>query len=390
MQFKFEEKELRIDQLVPNDGQVKGVPRNPRFIRDSRFEALKKSIADTPEMLQLRELIVYPLYTGKFCILAGNMRFRAARELGVLKFRCKIVPASTPSETLRAFVVKDNIAFGQDDLDLLANDWDFDELKDFGFDGLPEEGKDENSDGKEQDAVKQFLDENAKNDENGESEEEKEARLEDERVPDILFPSDNSEGIPVLDLSKMPETFPLPPFTALGERRGWLTETGTLHFYIQDVRFFHLWQNPNLILGGSIRYFVEPNFSLYGEMPRAYAYFATYKKRWLARYWQDKGLLPFVDLNVNPRFADINLLGVPQGWRAFATRGYASDKNGGTQDLDLALKTALSFHDNPLLVVYAGGKIAQEWCEQHAQNALFVPVLSNKEYAKEKEIEQAD
>lgn len=50
-------KSIKISDLELNEGQVPGLPRNPRFIRDDRFEALKKSISDAPEMLELRELL---------------------------------------------------------------------------------------------------------------------------------------------------------------------------------------------------------------------------------------------------------------------------------------------------------------------------------------------
>lgn len=119
--FNVDFKMLRVDLLETNSGQIKGVPANPRFIRDKRFEALKQSIADDPEFMQVRELIVYPLYTGKYCIVGGNMRFRAAKELGMMMFPCKVIPAGLDSKKIRAFVIKDNVAFGQDDMDLLGN-----------------------------------------------------------------------------------------------------------------------------------------------------------------------------------------------------------------------------------------------------------------------------
>ena len=49
---------LAISLLDFNKGQLKGLPKNPRFFRDYRYEAMKKSIEESPEMLELRELIV--------------------------------------------------------------------------------------------------------------------------------------------------------------------------------------------------------------------------------------------------------------------------------------------------------------------------------------------
>ena len=124
---------LPIAQIVCNEGQVPGLPRNPRFIKDERFKKLVKSLEDDPEMLDLRELIVYP-HGKKYVVIGGNMRLRAGKELGFETMPCKILPADTPIEKLKAYVIKDNNAFGNDDFDLLANEWDAEFLEECGFD----------------------------------------------------------------------------------------------------------------------------------------------------------------------------------------------------------------------------------------------------------------
>lgn len=126
-----EVRNINIRYLEVNKGQIEGLPKNPRFIRDERFEALKKSIEDAPEMLALRELIVYP-HNGKFVIIAGNMRFRACKDLGYKEIPCKVLDEDTPVEKLREYAIKDNVAFGSDDWDILANEWDAVELGDWG------------------------------------------------------------------------------------------------------------------------------------------------------------------------------------------------------------------------------------------------------------------
>lgn len=105
---------LDVKKLHSNSGQVEGLPKNPRFIRDERFEALKKSISDAPEMLELRELIVYD-NNGQYVVIGGNMRLKALKELGVKKIKCKVLDKNTPIAKLREYAVKDNIAFGADD-----------------------------------------------------------------------------------------------------------------------------------------------------------------------------------------------------------------------------------------------------------------------------------
>lgn len=132
--FKVKFEELAVEKLQLNEGQLEGLPKNPRFIKDERFEALKKSIEDAPEMLKLRGLIVYPMDDGNYIIIAGNMRYRACKELNYATVPSVILPKETTIEKLKQYAIKDNVPFGQIDWDLLANDdWDIDELQDWGL-----------------------------------------------------------------------------------------------------------------------------------------------------------------------------------------------------------------------------------------------------------------
>ena len=123
--------EIKISKLEVNKGQVEGLPKNPRFIRDERYKALVKSIEDAPEMMWLRELIVVE-HGNKFVVVGGNMRFRACKELGWKSVPSKVLPADTPPKKLREYARKDNIAFGEDDWDATANEWDAEELQEWG------------------------------------------------------------------------------------------------------------------------------------------------------------------------------------------------------------------------------------------------------------------
>lgn len=145
--FKVKFEEIGTENLELNEGQLKGLPKNPRFIKDERYEALKKSIQDAPEMLQLRGLIVYPMDNGKYIIIAGNMRFRACSELGHKSIPSVILPKETTIAKLKEYAIKDNVPFGQIDWDLLANeDWDVDELQDWGLECDFLKGNDEDTD----------------------------------------------------------------------------------------------------------------------------------------------------------------------------------------------------------------------------------------------------
>lgn len=134
---------LEIKLLDFNKGQLKGLPKNPRFFRDYRYEAMKKSIEEAPEMLDLRELIVFPYLDGHYIVVCGNLRLRACKELGYMQVPCKILDANTPAKKLREYAAKDNVNFGENDLDIMCNEWDKTELADWGVEFAPEKPRDE-------------------------------------------------------------------------------------------------------------------------------------------------------------------------------------------------------------------------------------------------------
>ena len=134
---------LAINLLDFNKGQLKGLPKNPRFFRDYRYDAMKKSIKESPEMLELRELIVFPYPEGRYIVVCGNLRLRACKELGYTELPCKILSPDTDVKKLREYATKDNVNFGENDLDVMSNEWDKTELSDWGVEFAPEKAVDE-------------------------------------------------------------------------------------------------------------------------------------------------------------------------------------------------------------------------------------------------------
>lgn len=123
---------LSVTRLEYNKGQVEGLPKNPRFVRDTKFELTKRSIQEAPEMLNLRELIVYP-FGEKYVVICGNLRLRACRELGYDTVPCKILSEDTPAAKLREYAAKDNVSYGENDNDILMNEWNNGELVSWGI-----------------------------------------------------------------------------------------------------------------------------------------------------------------------------------------------------------------------------------------------------------------
>ena len=116
---------VKISEIKPNED-------NPRLIKDDKFKKLVKSIKTFPEMLELRPIVV----NNDMVVLGGNMRLKACKEAG-LKDVPIIKAENLTEEQQREFIVKDNVGFGEWDWDILANEWNQDELEDWGLTGFP-------------------------------------------------------------------------------------------------------------------------------------------------------------------------------------------------------------------------------------------------------------
>lgn len=125
---------LPLDDIEVNEGQLEGLPPNPRSITREKMELLKTNIIDYPEMLSLRSLLIYPLGDGKYILIGGNMRYRALKELGYTEAPCMIIPKETSIEQLKAYTIIDNNGFGKWSWDMLANEWDELQLVGWGVD----------------------------------------------------------------------------------------------------------------------------------------------------------------------------------------------------------------------------------------------------------------
>lgn len=121
---------LPLKDLHNNTGQIEGVPANPRLLRDDAYKALLQSLKED-NLTGVLPLKVYK-HEGEWVVLGGNMRLRALQELKAQEVSCIVVPEDTDAATLRKIVITDNSTFGEWDMDLLANDWDTQELDDWG------------------------------------------------------------------------------------------------------------------------------------------------------------------------------------------------------------------------------------------------------------------
>jgi site-specific DNA-methyltransferase (adenine-specific) len=116
---------IKLSKILPN-------PNNPRLIKDDRFKKLVNSIKEFPKMMELRPMVV----DENFITLGGNMRLKALKELGYKEIPDEWVKQAsdlTPEES-RRFIIADNVGFGEHDWEMLANEWDIEELSEWGLD----------------------------------------------------------------------------------------------------------------------------------------------------------------------------------------------------------------------------------------------------------------
>ena len=116
---------MKLKDIKPN-------PNNPRVLRDDKFQKLKQSITEFPKMLSLRPMVI----DENNVVLGGNMRLRALQELGFNDIDEAWVKRSSDltEEEKKRFIIADNVAFGEWDWDMLANDWNGEDLESWGLD----------------------------------------------------------------------------------------------------------------------------------------------------------------------------------------------------------------------------------------------------------------
>ena len=113
--------------------EIKANPKNPRIIKDDKFAKLVKSIKEFPQMLEKRPLVCFTDTDKKFVVLGGNMRLKAAKEVGLKELPILLADDWTEEQKAQ-FLIKDNVGFGEWNWDELQSDWDMQQLNDWGLD----------------------------------------------------------------------------------------------------------------------------------------------------------------------------------------------------------------------------------------------------------------
>lgn len=302
-------------------------------------------------MTEARDILVYP-HQGDYVVIGGNMRLQAYQHLGWQKVPCCVLPMDMPVEKLCQMLIQDNNPFGENDWEAFANDWDSSELDDWGFDVWQESENLKNS--KVKDSKKG----------RDEKEQQDKADFFNMMLGDRIYESNNDFDIPNLRLDEQPTSGLLLPFSAWGADTRLKKGIRTYHFYVEDYRFEAIWKDPTIILNSGCSAVVEPNLSLFDTTPVAFGLQQIYKKRWIARYFQECGVKVYADLNVARKFYKYNRMGIPDSYNAFATRGYADRQEYLKMEIQIARE--ISGKDTPNMIVYGGGEEIKELCAQNS------------------------
>ncbi len=310
--------DIDINLLVPYENNAK---LHPDWQIDAISESIKLSGFDVP-------LVVVP-QGDKFLIVKGHGRRLAGLKMGLTQLPCYISPLSADAAIKAARVLDNKTNESGYDLQLLVAELEEIAQADSSlFTGY---------DDQEYEELIEQLSESATNELNqlidGEGDlEDSESSPE----PNDIFPSSNEWDIPDLDLNMQPDTTDI-DWLKWGVQQRTATHDGGIHFYTDDYKFSAVWDKPDDLLETGCSVVIEPNFSTWANMPRALAMTDIYKKRWLARYWQKKGVRVWVDVNTSPHLHDLNFLGVPKEWRYFATRYLASFDDGNVAGYDATM-----------------------------------------------------
>lgn len=207
-------------------------------------------------------------------------------------------------------------------------------------------------------------------------------KITGEKSGDFLWPSDNYEGFATLDIDKQGDAFDYP--LVWGSQARTKSFAGrTIIFYTVDCRFnvlgnavmygdhfWKLWERPDKVWQSGAPSFVEVNFSTSNAQPFWVAASQIGKKRQLSRLFQEHGMRCWVDLNVAARWEELNLVGIPRGWQAYATHQQKyMDLAMLQHQYELAAAHAMS--DNIRFAVYAHNKDVEAFCMKNGW--LYIP-----------------
>ena len=352
-----------------------GNPQNPRKITTQDLNRLCDSIRQNGFWEHKPMAVERQEWTDKLVVLDGNQRLKALRRMKRRQAPVVIYSELTDEERTD-IILRSNIENGTWDTDLLQSDFDGVDFDAIGLHvELPEPPDVVNpfeATGSNDNQTTAAKSDNEEEEETEEIDEDK-MKFYHDMMGDFIYPSNNEFDIPTLLTDNMPKHLEL-PLNPWGAEARYKKMMSTYHFYVDDYRFEQLFKDPIKLLLSGCKAIVEPNCSIHDQTPMAFAIWQTYRKRYLCRYLQECGLQIWVDLNVSPHFEEINMLGVPDGYNAFCSRGV--DGWLETTERHWAMAKRISGLEKPNMFVYGGGSNVEAWCKE--RDIVYVNEFINR------------
>ena len=270
-------------------------------------------------------------------IVNGHTRYKASKKLKLKEVPC-IYADDLTEEQIKAFRIADNkvgelAEWDFDKLDLELEDINLD-MEDFGIEFVTELEHEEYHD-RTQHRVENIL-----------------------NLGYEMYKGENTYDIPEIE-----------PLKSVGDIKEWIPfnyvlsdkdPTGkAVHFYIDDYQFERLWKNPDKYIEKLKQYVAvaSPDFSPYGNMPLATQIFNHYRKHWVAKYLQDRGvnIIPTIRASTDERSFDFYLQGEPKNGIVTISSMWTNDENS----LQYFLREYNTMYDTlkPIKVYLYGKKV---------------------------------
>lgn len=232
---------------------------NPRQIKKGKFAELRQSLKDLPEMTEVREIVI----DENDKVWGGHQRVRAMLANGTKTATVKRL-IGWSEDAKREFMIKDNAHSGEWDSDVIANQWDVEQIDGWGI-----------------------------------------------KVPEIherLYYGDEREktykemNLAEFDETRATNKYQLPtlePCDFIPDKLIGFNEAKTaqdfnvgVHFFIDDYQFSRIWRNPKRYLDILAKFdcIFTPDFSLYMDMPLAMKIWNAYRSRLIGQMAQDHGI----------------------------------------------------------------------------------------------------
>lgn len=288
-------------------------------------------------------------------IVCGHTRYKASQNLNLGEVPC-IIADDLNEEQLKAFRLADNKVSekAEWDFELLNEEiediFSFD-MEDFGF---------------------EFID-NEKNKEETQK-----------KVMNILnLGNGNFDGVGKYDIPELDPIY----VEEIGEIKEWIgfnyvlsdkePEGKAVHFFIDDYQFERLWNNPEKYVEKLKRYsaVLTPDFSPYGDMPHATQIFNHYRKHWVGRYLQMRGvkIIPTIRASTDERSLDWFLDGEPKGGVVCISSMWTGDKEVKDYFLNREFEMMKKTLKPEKIFVY-GNEVAE------LKGVEYIPTFSRKRF----------